>query len=255
MQIITKFANGKQSSCKQLNHLIKYITNPKKTNQDFIYGNGLFVDNAFDNMMLVKQLAAQTNGRQYIHWITSFHPDDNISPELAHELGREFASGFNEYQWIMATHTDRNHIHNHYVMNSVNSVTGKKFSQSPGDLEKLKKSIDAIYKQALLLNCTIPEIYEEENDMYDEDYDIWDSNEAIIIDEGKQRMDSDKLSELYDDLKDLTATVNTLAQCMSGYMQICNPQTLSNAISREVERQLNQRFCVLPNSNQKYIQG
>lgn len=248
MQIITKFANGKQSSCKQLNHLIKYITNPKKTNQDFIYGNGLFVDNAFDNMMLVKQLAAQTNGRQYIHWITSFHPDDNISPELAHELGREFASGFNEYQWIMATHTDRNHIHNHYVMNSVNSVTGKKFSQSPGDLEKLKKSIDAIYKQSLLLNCTMPEIYKEENDMYDEDYF------EILDEEDDNLLAQKEIAELRQDIQALTQGVIAMAQRMQGYMQMCNPQALANAISHEVDRQLNQRIDALPNSNQKYIQ-
>lgn len=45
-----------------------------------------------------------------------------------------------------------------------------------------------------------------------------------------------------------------MAQCMQGYMQMCNPQTLSNAISDEIERQLSQRLGYLPNPNQKYIQ-
>lgn len=202
MRIVTKFANGSQSNCKQLKRLIDYVTNPMKTRSDLTYCNGMFVDYAFDNMMLIKQLSAQTDGRQYIHWITSFHPDDNISPELAHQLGKEFASGFNDYQWIMATHTDRKHVHNHYIMNSVNTITGNKFSQSKNDLENLKKSINSVYEHSLLLNHTIPELYEEENDMfYDDDYDILDSDDVSIFDKNKRKTDADELNVLHNDIK------------------------------------------------------
>lgn len=250
MQIITKFANGSQSNCKQLKHLIDYVTNPLKTCSDLIYCNGLFVNNAFDNMMLIKQLSSQTDGRQYIHWITSFHPDDNISSELAHQLGRQFASGFNDFQWLMATHTDRNHIHNHYIMNSVNSVTGNKFSQSKGDLEKLKKYINSLYTQSILFDCSIPDIYEEENNMYYDEDEYYEDDLFEIT----EKNDKNEIAELRKEIQVLNQGITVMVKCMSGFTQMCNPQTLSNAISYEVDRQLNQRLGALPSPDQKHME-
>ena len=249
MHIITKFANGCQTNLKQLNHLIKYVTNPQKTNKDLIYGNKLFTNDAFNNMMLVKQLSSQESGRQYIHWITSFDPNDNVNPQLAHRLGKLFAAGFNEYQWLMATHTDRNHIHNHYIMNSINTVTGKKFSQSKTDLEKLKNYIDETYDQTLMFEFTLPNIQMEDDDMY------YDKKDFYIEDLDDETYDnSNEISDLRKDIKELTHNVNMVAQCMGGFMQMCNPQTLSNAISYEIDRQLNQRFGPLQAPNQKYLE-
>lgn len=61
------------------------------------------------------------------HLIQSFSPEDKLTPEEIHEIGRktvlEFTGG--EYEFVIATHVDKKHIHNHIVVNSTNSLTGK----------------------------------------------------------------------------------------------------------------------------------
>ncbi|MFK4926704.1 relaxase/mobilization nuclease domain-containing protein [Lactococcus garvieae] len=61
------------------------------------------------------------------HLIQSFHKDDQLSPEEIHEIGRqtvlEFTGG--EYEFVIATHTDRSHVHNHIIVNTTNRLTGK----------------------------------------------------------------------------------------------------------------------------------
>lgn len=61
------------------------------------------------------------------HLIQSFSPEDNLTAEQIHEIGRkpvlEFTGG--EYEFINATHTDKKHIHNHIILNTTNVVTGK----------------------------------------------------------------------------------------------------------------------------------
>ena len=61
------------------------------------------------------------------HLIQSFSPEDNLTPEQVHEIGRktilEFTGG--EYEFVIATHTDKAHIHNHIILNTTNLETGK----------------------------------------------------------------------------------------------------------------------------------
>ena len=61
------------------------------------------------------------------HLIQSFSPEDNLTPEQVHEIGRktilEFTGG--QYEFVIATHTDKNHIHNHIILNTTNLETGK----------------------------------------------------------------------------------------------------------------------------------
>lgn len=255
MQPIVKFANGNQRSLKQMKRVIDYVLQPSKTSSDLVYGNGVFVDNAFDHMLITKELSNQLDGRQYIHWITSFHPDDGVSPELAHELGKEFAAGFNDFQWLMATHTDRNHVHNHYVMNTINCNTGKKFTQSRDDLQRLKNSINRLYELAQMAN--IPIIMKEEEDYkmnwYEDDYDYYDKDSDEELDFTKKHKNKkpkhlkaydydERLARVESCMTDMSQSVTMMSQCMVGLMQMCNPHTLSNVISSEVSRQLDARF-------------
>lgn len=55
------------------------------------------------------------------HMIQSFSPDDLISPEKAHDLGKKWADDILEgkYEYVISTHIDKGHIHNHIVFNSV----------------------------------------------------------------------------------------------------------------------------------------
>ncbi len=79
--------------------------------------------------------------------VQSFSPDDNISPETAHEIGLKFAEYFGNYQMVIATHTDRKHIHNHIVFNSVNFENGKKFHQSRDEMIQVKEYSNKICEE------------------------------------------------------------------------------------------------------------
>ena len=111
-----------------LRQAIDYITNPAKTNEqlltDYVRCNPGY---AAQQMMDTKRALGKTAGRQCYHIIQSFKPDE-ITPELAHEIARQFAAEhLPGYEAVIATHVDKAHIHSHIVFNSVNAVTGKMY--------------------------------------------------------------------------------------------------------------------------------
>ena len=80
-------------------------------------------------MMTVKKLYNKLTGREKIHFVQSFSPTDKLTYEQAHEIGIRMAEYFKDFQVVIATHIDREHIHNHIVLNTVNYKTGLKFRQ------------------------------------------------------------------------------------------------------------------------------
>ena len=64
------------------------------------------------------------------HMIQSFSPYDNITPERAHELGRQWADEITggRYEYVIATHIDKGHIHNHIIFNATSFLDYKKFN-------------------------------------------------------------------------------------------------------------------------------
>lgn len=131
-----------------LKSALDYITNPDKTDNGlFVSGKDCFVKTAYEQMMITKYDHTQNTGRQYIHIIQSFALHDNIMPEMAHEIGQKLLQEFEGFQGVIATHTDRDHLHNHIVLNSVNWQTGLKWQQSKDDLQALKKRSDELCKE------------------------------------------------------------------------------------------------------------
>ena len=111
-----------------LRQAIDYITNPVKTNEQLLT-DYVRCDpgHAAQQMMDTKRALGKTAGRQCYHIIQSFKPDE-ITPELAHEIARQFAAEhLPGYEAVIATHVDKAHIHSHIVFNSVNAVTGKMY--------------------------------------------------------------------------------------------------------------------------------
>ena len=111
-----------------LRQAIDYITNPVKTDENLLT-DYVRCDpgHAAQQMMDTKRALGKTAGRQCYHIIQSFKPDE-ITPELAHEIARQFAAEhLPGYEAVIATHVDKTHIHSHIVFNSVNAVTGKMY--------------------------------------------------------------------------------------------------------------------------------
>lgn len=124
---------------RNIKGIIDYVTNPEKTNELLISGKDCTPETASIEMQVVKEQYNKTDGNTYFHVIQSSSPDDNITPEKAHEVGVNFADYFKDYQVLIATHTDKNHIHNHLIVNSVSFENGKKVHMSNKDLERLKQ--------------------------------------------------------------------------------------------------------------------
>lgn len=110
-----------------------------------VTGVNCVAQSAFHEMMNTKLQYRKTVGRQYYHIMQSFHPDEPITPETAHEIALRFAEGnFPGYEVLVATHVDRNHIHSHFVVNSVNAETGLKFHSDNHEIQRLRDASDRL---------------------------------------------------------------------------------------------------------------
>lgn len=140
---IIKFTNSKS----ELRTIINYVTRNDKTNTNLITGKDCLANSCLEEMESIKKLYNKTRGRQYIHIIQSFSSKDELDFQKAHEIGIKLANYFEGFQALVATHIDREHIHNHLIINSVNFDDGKKFNQSKKDMQKVKDYSDKLCKE------------------------------------------------------------------------------------------------------------
>lgn len=136
---ITKMMYMKASSKARidihLEHSINYILQPEKLGEaNLVGGINCLPDMAYQQMKATKQMFGKTGGRQGYHFVISLKPDEG-TPEIMYDIAMRFAEEAfrGEYEAIVAVHTDRNHLHAHSVINSVNMVTGYKFRYENGD--------------------------------------------------------------------------------------------------------------------------
>jgi hypothetical protein len=126
---------------------LQYIENPKKTNEKILVSSNKCSQDtkvAIKEMRILKEMHEKEDGIQGFHFIQSFKKGE-ISEEQAHQIGREWAAKFieNNYQFILSTHTDRDHIHNHIVINSV-GINGKKYNSCRSELEDIRQYSDLV---------------------------------------------------------------------------------------------------------------
>ena len=132
------------SSKANIKRIINYVTQDKKTTVDLITGKDCMAESCLEEMLYTKDLYNKTGGRQYIHIIQSFDPKDNLTPSQVHNAGLKLANTFNGFQVLVATHIDKEHLHNHLVVNSVSFENGYKIQMSKKDLQYLKDYSDEI---------------------------------------------------------------------------------------------------------------
>ena len=132
------------SSKANIKRIINYVTQDKKTTADLITGKDCMAESCLEEMLYTKNLYNKTGGRQYIHIIQSFDPKDNLTPIQVHNAGLKLANTFNGFQVLVATHIDKEHLHNHLVVNSVSFENGYKIQMSKKDLQYLKNYSDEI---------------------------------------------------------------------------------------------------------------
>lgn len=143
---IIKAVNSKASIGKAIN----YITKEEKTEEKLISGKDCNPHTAIDEMKATKELWGKTEGRQYKHYVQSFNPEDNITPEMAHNIGKKFIEEnekFKGHEVLISTHLDKGHIHNHFIVNSVNFENGKKYQEKKQDLEIMKEKSNQLSRE------------------------------------------------------------------------------------------------------------
>ena len=125
----------------QLGDAINYIENPDKTDgQELISGYNTAPQTAVLDFSVTAAMArkarnasAKKQGNLAYHLIQSFSPDDAVTPELAHKLGRKLAMEFTDgkFEFVVATHINKDSIHNHIIINAVSFYDYKKLRTVP----------------------------------------------------------------------------------------------------------------------------
>lgn len=152
-----------------LKDLVDYVENPEKTIEKFpelddlwnaaryvqrpeATAHGQFVtainclkETAIEQMILTKQQYHKGDGYIAYHGYQSFKPGE-VTPEQCHEIGVQFAKEMwgNDFQILVTTHLDREHLHNHFCFNSVSFRDGHKYNYSKGEQVRLREVSDRI---------------------------------------------------------------------------------------------------------------
>jgi hypothetical protein len=144
-----------------LTDVIAYATSSQKTQGAAIHDEGAEVmrrfvsgvncrpETARDEMQAVKRKFGKTDGVIAYHGYQSF-AENEVTPETAHEIGVKLAGKLwgERYQVIVATHLDKaDHLHNHFVLNNVSMIDGKKYYRSESDYHNMQKESDALCRE------------------------------------------------------------------------------------------------------------
>lgn len=152
MATVTYIRESKQS-ISAMKGGIDYCFQDKKvydeiSNQRLVSGINCDGENAFKEFMATKKSYGKTGGMNFYQYVQSFSPEENITPQQAHEIAIEFAEKeWTGYEVLVATHCDAQHIHSHFVINSVSFENGKKLRQNPNTLKSLRALSDEICRQ------------------------------------------------------------------------------------------------------------
>lgn len=152
MATVTYIRESKQS-ISAMKGVIDYCCQDKKVydeilNQRLISGINCDGENVFSEFLATKKSYKKTDGMNFYQYVQSFSPEENITPQKAHEVALEFAEkAWTGYEVLVATHCDAQHIHSHFVINSVSFENGKKLRQNPNTLKSLRALSDEICRQ------------------------------------------------------------------------------------------------------------
>lgn len=132
-----------------LKQVTDYVGQDKKTKQPFyVTGLNCLPDTAVQEMVLTKRQYHKEGGILAFHGYQSFAPGE-VTPEQAHEIGVKLAEVLwgERFEVIVATHQDREHLHNHFVLNSVSFKDGKKFYASKATYQEMRDVSDQLCRE------------------------------------------------------------------------------------------------------------
>ena len=146
---IVHFVNYKRGTQSRaaMRGVMLYVMQEKKTTwegEPLVSGINCQVQSVYDDFLNTKLLYHKDGGVMFYHMVQSFPKGAAVEPRQAHEAARRLAEYFDGCEVLVCTHVDREHIHSHCVINSVNFETGKKLHMAKEQLQELMRRNDAI---------------------------------------------------------------------------------------------------------------
>ena len=120
-------------------------TTDPKTGVRYVTGLNCNGTNSFTEFLATKTAYNKLDGINFYQYVQSFSPKEQVTYEQAHEIGLEFAAkAWPGHEVQVTTHCDAQHVHTHFVINSVSFETGMKLRQTPTTLRQLRQVSDEI---------------------------------------------------------------------------------------------------------------
>ena len=156
---------------QSMRDVMDYAMNDAKTEkQYYVSGINCSPDTARREMQGTKYAFGKEDGILAFHGYQSFKPGE-VTPDLAHEIGIKLAEElWPDHQVIVATHLDKEHIHSHFVVNSV-SLHGRKFYATKASYRQMRAASDRLCKEYGLSVIT------EHQEYYPKHYAEWDAEQ------------------------------------------------------------------------------
>ena len=200
--------------------IVSYLTQEEKTEEKLIGGKDCDPDNVVNDFNMTQELYGKTGGVKYHHIIQSFSPEDNITPEKAHEIGKELAeSQFKGFEVFVVTHKDKDHIHNHLVVNSVSFENGLKYNASNKSLWDIKRESNRLCERENLKTL----------DLYHKAEKRISSAEKRIMDRGQIPW-KDELRQIIDIARERTKDLQSFREFLEKNFEI-ETRVTKNSIS------------------------
>lgn len=140
----------KTQTATAMRRVLDYVMQDKKTMFDgikLVSGQNCVPESSYQEFMATKHRYGKATGVFFKQYVQSFKPNCGATPKQIHQIGLETAKAFERFEVVVATHIDRDHWHNHFVVNSVNCETGYKIQINEKGLEELRQRSDEICQQ------------------------------------------------------------------------------------------------------------
>ena len=149
---IVHFVNYKRGTQSRaaMRGVMLYVMQEKKTAWDgvpLVSGVNCQPQSVYDDFLNTKLLYHKDGGVMFYHMVQSFPKGAAVDPVTAHAAALKLAEYYEGYEVLVCTHTDREHIHSHFLINSVNFETGKKLHMAKVQLQELMRRNDAICQE------------------------------------------------------------------------------------------------------------
>ena len=149
---IVHFVNYKRSTQSRaaMRGVMLYVMQEKKPTwegEPLVSGINCQVQSVYDDFLNTKLLYHKDGGVMFYHMVQSFPKGAAVDPRQAHEAARRLAEYFDGCEVLVCTHVDREHIHSHCIINSVNFETGKKLHMAKEQIQELMRRNDMICQE------------------------------------------------------------------------------------------------------------